>query len=68
MTRLVASRLDPIIQEGQHLERLLQENLGQPLRTPIIFSETGTVIVDAGEDDHQPAPRQGAAHRQRSPG
>ena len=46
---LVASRLEPIIQEGQHLERLLQENVGQPARTPILFTETETVIVEAGE-------------------
>ena len=46
---LVASRLEPIIQEGQHLERLLQENVGTPARTAIVFTETDTVIVDAGE-------------------
>ncbi len=46
---LVASRLEPIIQEGQHLERLLQENVSTPARTPILFTDTGTVIVEAGE-------------------
>ncbi|MCU0485209.1 MAG: DNA-directed RNA polymerase subunit beta' [Anaerolineales bacterium] len=46
---LVASRLEPIMQEGQHLERVIQENLNKPTRTAIIFSETGTEIIAAGE-------------------
>jgi DNA-directed RNA polymerase subunit beta' len=46
---LVASRLEPIIQEGQHLERLLQENVGTPTRTAIVFTETESVVVEAGE-------------------
>jgi len=43
----VASQLEPVIQEGQHLERLLQENMGQPARTEITFE--GQVIAAAGE-------------------
>ena len=46
---MIASRLEPIIQEGQHLEKLLQESVGKPSRTPLIFTETETVIVEAGE-------------------
>ncbi len=44
----VAAQLDPIIQEGQRLERLIQDNLGQSLRTPITF-ENEIVIAEAGE-------------------
>ena len=44
----VATQLDPIIQEGQHLERMIQDNLGQSLRTPILF-EGQITIAEAGE-------------------
>jgi DNA-directed RNA polymerase subunit beta' len=44
----VATQLDPIIQEGQRLERMIQDSLGKTLRTPILF-ETETVIAEAGE-------------------
>jgi DNA-directed RNA polymerase subunit beta' len=44
----VATQLDPIIQEGQRLERMIQDNLGQSLRTPIVF-ENEIVIAEAGE-------------------
>jgi DNA-directed RNA polymerase subunit beta' len=43
-----ASRLEPIIQEGQRLERYLQDNKGQVLKEAVIFGSTGTVIVDTG--------------------
>ena len=48
MTILFATQLDPIIQEGQRLERMIQDNLGQSLRTPIVF-ENEIVIAEAGE-------------------
>ncbi|RPI81695.1 MAG: DNA-directed RNA polymerase subunit beta', partial [Chloroflexi bacterium] len=45
----VAERLDPIIKEGQRLERSLTEKLGKPNRTAINFMDTAFVITEAGE-------------------
>jgi len=45
----IAEKLEPIIQEGQHLERNLQEKMGKVTRSEIRFLETGTVIAEAGE-------------------
>jgi DNA-directed RNA polymerase subunit beta' len=45
----VAERLDPVIQEGQRLERTLQDKMGKTVKTAIVFSDTGEVIADAGE-------------------
>jgi DNA-directed RNA polymerase subunit beta' len=44
----IAARLEPIIQEGQRLERLLQEKKGQVLTEAVIFGNTGAIIADAG--------------------
>ncbi len=44
----VAARLEPVIQEGQRLERLLQENRGQLLGEAVVFENTGVVIADKG--------------------
>jgi DNA-directed RNA polymerase subunit beta' len=46
---LVAQQLEPIIQEGQNLERALQERMGTATRTSVVFTETETVIAEAGE-------------------
>jgi DNA-directed RNA polymerase subunit beta' len=46
---LIAQQLEPIIQEGQSLERNLQDKMGKTIRSPIIFPETETVIADSGE-------------------
>jgi DNA-directed RNA polymerase subunit beta' len=46
---LIAARLDPILKEGQRLERTIQESLNTISRTPIIFSETDTVIIPENE-------------------
>jgi DNA-directed RNA polymerase subunit beta' len=46
---LIAQQLEPIIQEGQSLERNLQEKMGKTIRTPITFKETETVIAESGE-------------------
>jgi len=46
---LIASKLEPVIQEGQHLERALQENMGTAARSAIVFSYTNTTIVAPGE-------------------
>ena len=51
----VAAQIEPIIQEGQRLERTLTERLGKELRAPIHFKATDTLIADKGEvvtNDH----------------
>jgi len=48
----VAERIEPIIQEGQRLERLLEDRLGQIADEPIAFRDT--IIVQQGETiDHE---------------
>lgn len=46
----IAARLEPVMQEGQHLERSLQEKIGSASRQQVTFSATNSVIVDAGEN------------------
>jgi DNA-directed RNA polymerase subunit beta' len=43
-----ATALEPIIQEGQRLELLFQDNKGKVLNEAVVFGSTGTVIVEAG--------------------
>ena len=43
-----ATKLEPIIQEGQRLESFFQENKGKVLNEPVVFGSTGTVIAEAG--------------------
>jgi DNA-directed RNA polymerase subunit beta' len=45
----LASRLDPIIKEGQQLETKLQEQSGTAPRKDIVFTAVEKVIVKAGE-------------------
>ncbi|MDP2975184.1 MAG: DNA-directed RNA polymerase subunit beta', partial [Anaerolineales bacterium] len=45
----IATRLEPIIQEGQRLERLLQENMGMPLKEAVVFGNSEMVIAEAGK-------------------
>jgi DNA-directed RNA polymerase subunit beta' len=45
----IASRLDPIIKEGQKLESTLQEEMGNPAVKAIRFGATGEIIAKAGE-------------------
>jgi DNA-directed RNA polymerase subunit beta' len=45
----LAQKLEPIIQQGQSLERTLQEKIGKVTRTAISFPDTNIVIVEAGE-------------------
>ena len=45
----VAARIDPIIREGQSLERSLTEKLDKTIRASIHFHETETLIADKGE-------------------
>ncbi len=45
----VASRFEPVSQEGQSLERSLQEKMGTTIRKPIVFTSTKTTIAEAGD-------------------
>jgi len=45
----IAALLEPVIQEGQRLERSLQDKIGSPIRTAVTFEATRAVIADAGE-------------------
>ncbi len=47
----IASRFEPVIQEGQNLERTLQENVGSATRSAIVFTTTSAsvTIAEAGE-------------------
>jgi len=45
----IASRLEPVIQEGQRLEQTLQEKVGSVLVTKVIFSAANSLIADVGE-------------------
>lgn len=45
----IASRLEPVIQEGQSLERMLQEKVGTVARTPVVFTSANVEIAAAGE-------------------
>ncbi len=44
----VAERMDPIIKEGQKLEKDLQEQLGKPARKDFMFGATGETLVTTG--------------------
>jgi DNA-directed RNA polymerase subunit beta' len=45
----VGLRIEPIMQEGQRLEKDLQEKVGKTSRTQILFGSTNIVIVEANE-------------------
>jgi DNA-directed RNA polymerase subunit beta' len=45
----IASRLEPVIQEGQRLEAQMQEQNGTSAARAIVFSTTGETIVPVGE-------------------
>jgi DNA-directed RNA polymerase subunit beta' len=45
----IAEQLDPIIKEGQKLEKLLQEQLGEHAKKTVVFESTGEKIIDAGD-------------------
>lgn len=46
---LIAARLEPVIQEGQSIERKLSESLGQALKKQVLFEAAKIVIAEAGE-------------------
>ncbi|NPV57364.1 MAG: DNA-directed RNA polymerase subunit beta' [Anaerolineae bacterium] len=45
----IAQQLEPVIQEGQGLERQLQDMNGKNTRSKIVFGKSKIVIADAGE-------------------
>ncbi|MFH2102112.1 MAG: DNA-directed RNA polymerase subunit beta' [Chloroflexota bacterium] len=45
----IATRLEPVIKEGQRLESLLQEKKGEVLTQNIVFGNTDTVIAKTGD-------------------
>jgi DNA-directed RNA polymerase subunit beta' len=45
----IAEQLEPIIKEGQKLEKTLQEQLGEAAKKTIAFESTGEKIIDAGD-------------------
>jgi len=46
----IAARLEPVMQEGQRLQRTLEEKINQVVHTPVVFSAANNVtVVGAGE-------------------
>ncbi len=45
----IAEQLDPIIKEGQKLEKMLQDQMGEPSKKVIVFESTGEKVIDAGD-------------------
>jgi len=46
---VIAEQLDPVIKEGQKLEKTLQDQMGQPAKKAVAFELTGEKIVDAND-------------------
>jgi hypothetical protein len=46
---VIAEQLDPVIKEGQKLEKLLQIQMGEAARKAVVFELTGEKIIDAGD-------------------
>jgi DNA-directed RNA polymerase subunit beta' len=45
----VAAKIDPVIKEGQRLEKSLSDKLGKTIRAAIVFKATETQIADKGD-------------------
>ena len=45
----IALQLEPVIQEGQRLERALQEKLNTPTHNPIAFEAANLIVAQQGE-------------------
>ncbi len=45
----IAEKLDPVIKEGQKLEKQLQDQMGEAAKKTIVFEQTGEKIIDAGD-------------------
>ena len=46
---VIAERLDPVIKEGQKLEKLLQGQIGEAAKKAVVFELTNEKILDAGD-------------------
>ncbi len=46
---IIAEQLDPVIKEGQKLEKTLQDQMGQPARKAVVFEISGEKILDTGD-------------------
>ena len=46
---VIAEKLDPVIKEGQKLEKQLQDQMSEPAKKAIVFELTGEKILDAGD-------------------
>lgn len=44
----IATKIDPVIKEGQRLETKLQDSMGKTIRKAITFTATDTLIADSG--------------------
>ncbi|MBE0669063.1 MAG: DNA-directed RNA polymerase subunit beta' [Anaerolineales bacterium] len=45
----IAEQMDPIIKEGQKLEKQLQDQMGEPAKKTVVFESTGEKIIDAND-------------------
>ncbi len=45
----IAEQLDPVIREGQKLEKVLQDQMGEPAKKAVVFELTGEKILDAAD-------------------
>ena len=45
----VANKIDPVIREGQRLERSLSEKVGKTIRAAIVLEATNTLIAEKGD-------------------
>ncbi len=45
----IAEQLDPVIKEGQKLEKSLQDQMGNPAKKAVVFELTGEKILDAND-------------------
>jgi len=46
---VIAEKLDPVIKEGQKLEKLLQAQIGEAAKKAVVFELTNEKILDAGD-------------------
>jgi len=46
---VIAEKLDPVIKEGQRLEKLLQDQMGEHAKNVVVFELTSEKILDAGD-------------------
>ena len=44
----IADQLDPVIKEGQKLEKTLQDQKGKPAKKALVFEVTGDTVVEVG--------------------